>query len=45
MDPSTTFYQALTSTSFTLLGLWVGVMQFASHSLAALGRRCATHCV
>lgn len=29
MDPSTTFYQALTSTSFTLLGLWVGVMQFA----------------
>jgi hypothetical protein len=29
MDPSTTFYQVLTSTSFTLLGIWVGVMQFA----------------
>lgn len=29
MDPSTTFYQVLTSTSFTLLGLWVGIMQFA----------------
>lgn len=29
MDPSTTFYQTLTSVSFTLLGLWFGVMQFS----------------
>jgi hypothetical protein len=28
MDPSTTFYQTLVSTSFTLLGIWFGVMQF-----------------
>ena len=29
MDPSVLFYQTLTSVSFTLLGLWFGVMQFA----------------
>ncbi|HEY2203221.1 MAG TPA: hypothetical protein VGH99_01905 [Pseudonocardia sp.] len=29
MDPSTTFYTTLVSTSFTLLGIWFGVMQFA----------------
>jgi hypothetical protein len=29
MDPSTTFYETLTSVSFTLLGLWFGVMQFS----------------
>jgi len=29
MDPSTTFYQTLTGVSFTLLGLWFGVMQFS----------------
>lgn len=29
MDPSTTFYQTLTSVSFTLLGLWFAVMQFS----------------
>ena len=29
MDQSTTFYQALTMTSFTLLGIWVAVMQTA----------------
>jgi hypothetical protein len=29
MDPAITFYQTLSSTSFTLLGLWFGVMQFA----------------
>ena len=29
MDPSATFYQTLTSVSFTLLGLWFGVMQFS----------------
>jgi hypothetical protein len=29
MDPSVTFYQTLTSVSFTLLGLWFGVIQFA----------------
>lgn len=29
MDPSAAFYQTLTGTSFTLLGLWFGVMQFA----------------
>jgi hypothetical protein len=29
MDPSTTFYQTLTSVSFTLLGLWFAVTQFS----------------
>ena len=29
MDPAITFYQALAGTSFTLLGLWFGVVQFA----------------
>ena len=29
MDQSTMFYQALTGTSFTLLGIWVAVMQTA----------------
>ena len=29
MDPSTAFYQVLTSTSFAVLGIWIGVMQFA----------------
>lgn len=29
MDPTVTFYQTLSGTSFTLLGLWFGVMQFA----------------
>jgi hypothetical protein len=29
MDPSVAFYQTLTSVSFTLLGLWFGVMQFS----------------
>jgi hypothetical protein len=29
MDQATTFYQVLTTASFTLLGIWVGVMQFA----------------
>lgn len=29
MDPSTTFYQALTGASFTLLGIWVAVVQVA----------------
>ena len=29
MDPSTTFYQALTGTSFMLLGIWVAIMQVA----------------
>jgi hypothetical protein len=29
LDPSVTFYQNLTSVSFTLLGLWFGVLQFA----------------
>jgi hypothetical protein len=29
MDPSAAFYQTLTGVSFTLLGLWFGVMQFA----------------
>jgi len=29
MDQSTTFYQALTTISFTLLGIWVAVMQTA----------------
>lgn len=29
MDPSTTFYQVLTNTSFAVLGIWIGVMQFA----------------
>jgi hypothetical protein len=29
MDQSTTFYQALTTASFTLLGIWVAVMQTA----------------
>lgn len=29
MDPSTTFYQVLTSTSFMLLAIWVAVMQSA----------------
>jgi hypothetical protein len=29
MDPATTFYQALAGISFTLLGLWFGVVQFA----------------
>lgn len=28
MDSATDFYQTLTGTSFTLLGLWFGVMQF-----------------
>ena len=29
MDQSTTFYQALTGTSFTLLGIWIAVIQTA----------------
>lgn len=29
MDPSAAFYQTLTGVSFTLLGLWFGVMQFS----------------
>ena len=29
MDPAITFYQALAGISFTLLGLWFGVVQFA----------------
>ena len=29
MDPSTTFYQALTGTSFTLRGIWIAVVQVA----------------
>ncbi|MCU1660110.1 MAG: hypothetical protein QOI36_5367 [Pseudonocardiales bacterium] len=29
MDPSNAFYQSLTGTSFTLLGLWFAVVQFA----------------
>lgn len=29
MDPSMTFYQALTGTSFTLLGIWIAVVQVA----------------
>src|SRR3954453_17391987 len=29
MDQSTAFYQALTTASFTLLGIWVAVMQTA----------------
>jgi hypothetical protein len=29
MDPAITFYQALAGISFTLLGLWFGVAQFA----------------
>jgi hypothetical protein len=29
MDPAITFYQALAGLSFTLLGLWFGVMQLA----------------
>jgi hypothetical protein len=29
MDQSTTFYQALTTVSFTLLGIWLAVMQSA----------------
>jgi hypothetical protein len=29
VDPSTTFYQALTGTSFMLLGIWVAVVQIA----------------
>jgi hypothetical protein len=29
VDPAITFYQALAGTSFTLLGLWFGVVQFA----------------
>jgi hypothetical protein len=29
MDPAITFYQALAGTSFTLLGLWFGIVQFA----------------
>lgn len=29
MDPSATFYEALTSVSFILLGLWFGVLQSA----------------
>lgn len=29
MDPAITFYQTLAGTSFTLLGLWFGVVQFA----------------
>jgi hypothetical protein len=28
VDPTVTFYQTLSGTSFTLLGLWFGVMQF-----------------
>jgi len=28
MDPSSTFYQTLVSTSFTMLGIWFAVMQF-----------------
>ena len=32
MDPSTTFYQALTGTSFTLLGIWMAVVQVAHGS-------------
>lgn len=29
MDPALTFYQALTTVSFTLLGLWFALLQFA----------------
>jgi hypothetical protein len=29
MDEATVFYQALSGVSFTLLGLWFGVIQFA----------------
>jgi hypothetical protein len=29
VDPAITFYQTLAGTSFTLLGLWFGVLQFA----------------
>ncbi|MET0190194.1 MAG: hypothetical protein ABW212_14410 [Pseudonocardia sediminis] len=32
MDPSSTFYQTLTSVSFTLLGLWLTVMQLSHGS-------------
>lgn len=42
MDPSTTFYQALTSTSFMLLGIWVAVMQAAHGGWRSDPRRHAT---